>query len=58
MSYSVHTWMNFVQIKMDFGTEIWMIMTGFCVLYCEQEQTWSSISIVITDIWVNSPYTA
>ena len=49
MSYSVHAQTNFVQTRMDFGTEIQTIMTGFRVLRCGQEQTWSSISIVSTD---------
>ena len=50
MSYSIHTWTNFVQMRMDFSTKIQMIMTRFHVLCCGQEQTWSSISIISTDI--------
>ena len=49
ISYSIHTWMNFVQTRMDFGTKIWIIMTRFYVLCCGQEQTWLSISIVSMD---------
>ena len=50
MSYSIHAQTNFVQMRMDFGTKIQTIMTGFHVLHCEQEQTWLSISIISMDI--------